>query len=135
MAAVEDRSSADLHHLSSWEKLAHLRAGLCYDRRPVMVRAAFPLAIVLVAASAAAAPRPPGIGVHLEYQRAPRAQQCPGEIELRGWVAAGLGHDPFTETGPWRLIINVNRRRDGAFIATTTLFDDKEPPPAPWIRS
>jgi len=93
-----------------------------------MLRPAFPLALIFVAASAGAAPRPRHVGVRLEYRRGPRAQQCPGEVELRGWVAAGLGRDPFTEAGPWRLITSINRRRDGAFIAVTSLFDDKGAP-------
>ena len=83
------------------------------------------LAVVLVTASAGAAPRPRHVGVRLEYQRGPRAQKCPDELELRGEVAAGLGRDPFREAGPWRLIIIVDKRRDGAYVATTTLFDDK----------
>ena len=63
--------------------------------------AAFPLCLTLLlaAASAGAAPRPARIGVRLQYQRGPLAQKCPAETELRGGVAAGLGHDPFTETG------------------------------------
>jgi hypothetical protein len=86
------------------------------------------LAVVLFAASAGAAPRPARIGVRLEYQRGPRTQQCPDVTELRGEVAAGLGHDPFTEAGPWRLITLLNRRRDGVYIVTAELFDDKSVP-------
>lgn len=83
------------------------------------------LAAVLLAASAGATPRPRGVGVRLEYKLGPRTQQCPDVNELRAEVAAGLGHDPFTEAGPWRLSLVVNKRRDGVYIATTTLFDDK----------
>lgn len=92
--------------------------------------AAFPLAltIVLAAVSASATSRPARVGVRLEYQRGPRAQKCPEETELRGEVAAGLGHSPFTDEGPWRLITTLNRRRDGAYIATAALFDDKGAP-------
>ena len=92
--------------------------------------AAFPLflTLLLAAASASAAPRPARVGVRLQYQRGPLAQKCPTETELRGGVAAGLGHDPFTDAGPWRLITTLNRRRDGVYVATTALFDDKGAP-------
>ena len=90
----------------------------------MMLRTAFPLAIVLVAGSASAAPRPRGVGVRLDYQRGPRTHQCPDDLDFRAEVAARLGHDPFTGAGPWRLIAIMNRRRDGAFILTAELFDD-----------
>ena len=92
--------------------------------------AAFPLSLslLLAAASASAAPRPARVGVHLEYQRGPLAQRCPDETALSAEVAAGLGHSPFTDAGPWRLIVTVNRRRDGVYVATTALFDDKGAP-------
>ncbi len=83
------------------------------------------LALLLIGASASAAPRPRAVGVRLEYQRGPRTQQCPDTKDFRAEVAAWLGRDPFTEAGPWRLIANINRRRDGAYIATAELFDDQ----------
>ncbi len=85
----------------------------------------FFLSLLVATASVSATPRPARVGVRLEYQRGPRAQKCPEETELRGEVAAGLGHNPFTDAGPWRLITTLNRRRDGVYIATTALFDDK----------
>ena len=91
---------------------------------------AFPLGLTLLltAASASATPRPARVGVRLEYQRGPLARKCPSEKELRGGVEAGLGHDPFTDAGPWRLITTLNRRRDGVYVSTTALFDDKGAP-------
>jgi hypothetical protein len=83
------------------------------------------LALFLAAASASSEPRPERVGVRLDYQRGPRALKCPDATELRAEVAAGLGHDPFTDAGPWRLITTLNRRGDGVYVATTDLFDDK----------
>jgi hypothetical protein len=82
------------------------------------------LAIFLASASASAARRPPGVGVRLEYERGPGAQQCPNEKMLRTEVAAEVGSDPFTETGPWRLHAAVTRGKNGVFAATADLFDD-----------
>lgn len=86
------------------------------------------LTLLLVTPSASAADHPARIGVRLEYERGPLAQKCPAETELRAEVAAGLGHDPFTDAGPWRLITTLNHRRDGVYVATTALFDDKGAP-------
>lgn len=82
------------------------------------------LAILLAPASASAAKRPPGVGVRLEYERGPGAQQCPNEKMLRTEVAAEVGSDPFTEAGPWRLQAAVTRGKNGMFTATADLFDD-----------
>src|SRR4051794_7895844 len=92
--------------------------------------AVFPLAVALVlaAVSASAAPRPARVGVRLEYQRSPRALTCPEEPALPGEAAAGLGHNLFTGGGPWRLTLLLSRRRDGIYIAPTSLFDDRGAP-------
>jgi hypothetical protein len=42
---------------------------------------------------------------------------------MRGEVAAEIGHDPFTEAGPWRLRTEITRRKNGAFVATADLAD------------
>src|SRR4051812_32915344 len=92
------------------------RAGFVwYGRRPVMLRTALFLIIVLAAAPASAAPRPRGVEVRLEYERGAGTQLCPGADAIRREVAAELGEDRFTETGPWRLHAAVARKKNGAY--------------------
>ena len=82
------------------------------------------LAILLASATTSAAKRPRGVGVRLDYQRGPGAQQCPSEKMLRGEVAAEVGSDAFTEAGPWTLRATVTRGKNGVFDATADLFDE-----------
>ena len=91
-------------------------------RRPACF--ALLLALVLASASTHAAKPPRGVGVRLDYERGPGAQQCPNEKMLRGEVAAEVGSDRFTEAGPWRLHAAITRRKNGVFVATADLFDD-----------
>ena len=81
------------------------------------------VAILLASSSTSAAPRPRGIGVHLDYDRGTVARQCPEAKMLRGEVAAEIGHDPFTEAGPWQMRVAITRRKNGAFVATADLLD------------
>lgn len=82
------------------------------------------LAVLLASASTSAGRRPPGVGVRLDYERGPGAQQCPNEQMLRTEVAAEVGSDPFNAAGPWRLRAAVTRGKHGVFAATADLFDD-----------
>jgi hypothetical protein len=61
--------------------------------------------------------------VHLDYDRGTVARQCPEAKMLRGEVAAEIGHDPFTEAGPWQMRVAITRRKNGAFVATADLLD------------
>lgn len=83
---------------------------------------------LLLAPPASAQPRPAPIGIHLDFTRGPDTRQCPDSADLRGEIAAQLGHDPFTETGPRRLVTSVHRRKTGAFVATTELLDSDGAP-------
>lgn len=89
--------------------------------RPASFALAF--AILLASAPLGAANRPRGVGVRLDYTRGAGARQCPDASLLRGEVAAEIGKDRFTGAGPWRLHAAVNRRKNGAFVATADLFD------------
>ncbi len=84
---------------------------------------ALALAILLTSASLSAADRPRGVGVHLEYERGPGARQCPGAKALTDEVGAEIGSERFTATGPWRLRVAINRKKNGAFMASAHLFD------------
>ena len=97
-----------------------------YGRRVMCRPAGFALvlAILLASASTSAAKRPRGVGVRLDYERGPGAQQCPSEKMLRGEVAAEVGSDSFAETGTWHLRAAVTRGKNGVFAATADLFDD-----------
>ncbi|MEO5725760.1 MAG: hypothetical protein ABI134_13950, partial [Byssovorax sp.] len=64
------------------------------------------------------------VGVRVDYERGPGAQQCPSEKTLRSEVAAEVGSDLFTDAGPWRLRATVTRGKNGVFAATADLFDD-----------
>ena len=81
------------------------------------------LAILLASASLSAADRPRGVGVHLDYERGPGARQCPVAKALTDEVGAEIGSERFTEAGPWRLHVAINRKKNGAFVANTELFD------------
>lgn len=61
--------------------------------------------------------------MHLDYDRGTVARQCPEAKTLRGEVAAEIGHDPFTEAGPWQMRVAITRRKNGAFVATADLLD------------
>ena len=96
-----------------------------------MVRAtcfAFVLPILLLSVPARAAPRPRHVGVRLSYERGPGARHCADAADLRSEIAAQLGRDPFTEAGPWGLTATINRRKDGAFVATTDFLDSDGQP-------
>lgn len=84
---------------------------------------ALALTILLASASLSAANRPRGVGVHLDYERGPGARQCPVAKALTDEVGAEIGSERFTETGPWRLRVAINRKKNGAFIAAAELFD------------
>ena len=89
--------------------------------RPVCV--ALALTILLASASLSAANRPRGVGVHLDYERGPGARQCPVAKALTDEVGAEIGSERFTDTGPWRLRVAINRKKNGAFVANAELFD------------
>jgi hypothetical protein len=86
---------------------------------------AFFLVISLASSPTRAAPRPRGVGVRLTYERGAGARQCPDATKLRSEVAAEIGHDPFTEAGPWRLLVTVARGKTGGFVATADLLDNE----------
>jgi hypothetical protein len=83
---------------------------------------------LLLATPASAQHGPAPIGIHLDFTRGPDTRQCPNEADLRGEIAAQLGHDPFTDSGPRRLVTSVHRRKTGAFVATTELLDSSGAP-------
>jgi hypothetical protein len=93
-----------------------------------MLRSTLPTAalllVILGASSARAEPahRPTA---RLEYQRNKGAEQCPGEGELRAYVAARLGRDPFTADSSRRIVSTVARKGRG-FVGTMDLFENGE---------
>ncbi len=93
----------------------------------VMLRPALICVLLLAATRATAAPgrapRPPGVGVRLDYERGSGARQCPSAEALTDEVRAELGAERFTRTGPWRLHTTINREGNGRFVATADIFD------------
>lgn len=79
--------------------------------------------ILLASASTSAAHLPRGVGVRLDYERGSGARQCPEATAFRDEVAANVGSDRFTVTGPWLLRVAIIRRKSGAFVVTANLFD------------
>ena len=93
-----------------------------------MRRSTLPAAIfllVIVDASTARAEPPGRPTARLEYQRKKGAEQCPGEGELRAYVAARLGRDPFTPSSSRRIVSTVARKGRG-FVGTMDLFENGE---------
>ena len=79
------------------------------------------LAIFLGAASALAADPPPLITARLDYAA---AQGCPPASMLRGEFARRLGHDPFVEDAPLRVVVTIEREH-GALIGSLKLYDSE----------
>jgi hypothetical protein len=93
-----------------------------------MLRSSLPAAaLLLVIADASAARAEPAHQptARLEYQRNKGAEQCPGEGELRAYVAARLGRDPFTADSSRRIVSTVARKGRG-FVGTMDLFENGE---------
>ena len=93
-----------------------------------MLRATLPAAVFLLViadASGARAEPPSRPTARLEYQRKKGAEQCPGEAELRAYVAARLGRDPFTTDSSRRIVSTVARKGRG-FVGTMDLFENGE---------
>lgn len=60
----------------------------------------------------------------LVYSRSSDAEACPDEQALRREVAARVGYDPFFAWANRTVVAGITRR-DGAFVATVDLVDDK----------
>jgi hypothetical protein len=48
------------------------------------------------------------VTVSLDYQSDPALAGCPGPAEFRGAVGRQLGHDPFREDAPRRMVVRLN---------------------------
>ncbi len=93
-----------------------------------MLRSTLPAAaLLLVIADASSAGAEPAHQptARLDYQRNKGAEQCPGEGELRAYVAARLGRDPFTAESSRRIVSTVARKGRG-FVGTMDLFENGE---------
>jgi hypothetical protein len=93
-----------------------------------MLRSTLPaaaLVLLILDASAAHAEPAHQPTAHLDYERKKGAEQCPGEGELRAYVAARLGRDPFTTDSSRRIVSTVARKGRG-FVGTMDLFENGE---------
>jgi len=93
-----------------------------------MLRSTLSAAVLLLAildASSARAEPAHQPTARLDYQRKKGAEQCPGEAELRAYVAARLGRDPFTADSSRRMVSTVARKGRG-FVGTMDLFENGE---------
>ncbi|MEP7127034.1 MAG: hypothetical protein ABJE95_39240 [Byssovorax sp.] len=88
------------------------------------LRCAITLLVILGASDARAEP-PRRPSARLEYDRKKGAEQCPDEAELRAYVAARLGRDPFTADSSRRVVSTVARKGRG-FVGTMDLFENGE---------
>ena len=79
------------------------------------------LATFLGSASALAADPPPLITARLDYEA---AQGCPPASLLRGEFARRLGHDPFVEAAPLRVVVTIEREH-GALMGSLKLYDSE----------
>lgn len=92
-----------------------------------MLRSTLPAALLVLIFDASAARAEPAQrpAARLDYQRKKGAEQCPGEAELRAYVAARLGRDPFTTDSSRRMVSTVARKGRG-FVGTMDLFENGE---------
>lgn len=58
----------------------------------------------------------------LVYARGPGVPECPAEIELRLWVIARLGYDPFNPQAS-RVVLARVEKRGGQLVGTVELVD------------
>lgn len=99
------------------------------NRRAVALAAS---ALTLLAARAtwaepsAAQASAPRATAHLTYERAPGAESCIEEGELRARVADRLGHDPFVAASTTAIEVRV-AREDGKWLAQLTAEKDGRP--------
>jgi len=77
------------------------------------------LAVLLGTSAARATPT-----ARLVYSRSTDAESCPDEPALRHAVAARVGYDPFFPYAT-RTVVATLTRRDGAFVATVDLVDER----------
>lgn len=93
-----------------------------------------PLTIGLCSASALAADPPPAITARLEYHV---AQGCPPASLLSREFARRLGHDPFDEAAPLRVVVTIEREH-GKLKGSLVLYDREDVllwtrPTQPWM--
>lgn len=87
------------------------------------VRRLVTLAVLAVVCLAAASSRATPTS-RLVYSRSVDAESCPDEQALRHEVATRVGYDPFFAWATRTIVAGITRR-EGAFVATVDLVDEK----------